>query len=201
MRCAPSVAAAALVATTLAAAEPSPEPNPMLVSPYFPSVFVSCVGFGRPPYDVEKRSRRNAPPRDLLVNRSAGAAPELSWAPGSGDHVWLKLLNNTRGTVYVDTDGRYPSKLPEEAAVHIQFMEHKESGALLSGALYDLHGTISIPSDQSVVFSVPREAFKDRRYITVAFRYDWEAAESAVVPPVTHEVVLSSQVLPPDTRQ
>jgi hypothetical protein len=182
---------AQVIATVISAAEPSDAPNPMLVSPYFPSVLVSCIGFGKA-----------TPSGDLqMFQTGEQPAPQVSWIPAEGDAVWLKLLNNTRGSITITTDVVYTVKLRDGAPVSVRYVAYDAKGKEIPNP-FDTSGSVSIPSNHSVVFPVPRRALRQGSHITLSFRYDWEPSEqSSAVPPVMHEVFLSSELLPPETRE
>ncbi len=117
---------------------------------------------------------------------------ETDLSTQAGDHIWLRISNNSIWTISFRTygtytgpspemvevsEGKFTFALPDGAEAGVSYSVRKENGEYLpSGS----HSAILswLPSGRSVIFSVDRKHLKKGRVVFVDFQYQWEADES-----------------------
>jgi len=161
------------------------KPSAVLVDPYFPSVFVAFAGFGKA-----------TPQSDLRLAESGEPKVEFSTQPAAGDFIWLRITNNTRWPISVETDSMYLSGVKCGMQISIRFTAYDSKGNVIP-SLYDVFSVSELPSDCEVFFPVPRAALKGQGTIRIGLNYGWEPKSQLGMGAVVHEVIVGQSILPP----
>jgi hypothetical protein len=139
-----------------------------------PTVYITIERFGKALDPSEQR----------LANEDLGGRSRKK-----GEHVWLRIHNNTCWPISLIQYGMY---VPKQQAGENLGARFKRIGVLDDGAetgLYyavfkdrnqigysgiDSYNYVKLLSGRTALFSVDRDALKNQQYIRVTFIFDWE---------------------------
>jgi len=116
----------------------------------------------------------------------------------SDEGIWLRLRNNTRWAIILEMND-VPT---EEYGDAVLFYEVLSDDKVVIDARCHVCSLSKLPSDHSLVFSLPREYLSKGLTLRIRFNYEWEANKngSTSLEP-QHFVEFSSSSLPDNAQQ
>ena len=160
----------------------------VLISKGHPTVYITFERYGKA---IDISQSRLAEPGNTTLSRQQGR------------DVWLRLHNNTRWTIEINSWSFYLIRQPNGSFGLNDGMEANIIYGVLEGdgrlVPYggDSFSNSWLPPGHSVLFSVRRDHLSNNRSIFVAFRYEWESEHGFAdgVEP-THRAEFDSYHLP-----